>query len=306
MKAKNKLFPDLVMVVDGNHALHRAYWKFRNMRNRKGTVTSMIYGLPFILKSLLVKYGPDKVVVVFDGGRNKKRMKLLPTYKAREQKLGFDLENFKEQKDVVIELLQSLGVTVIMQRYQEADDLIYWVCRKNFRKGFETLIISGDKDFKQLINPSVSIFDPNKDSKFTIDNAEVQLGIKPKQVVDYLCLTGDDSDKIPGYPGIGDVYAKDFLKRYSSIKKFLHTKDSYRNIDKAKLETIWKLNKQLIDLRFFYLKYVKRKNLPLPILNPNPKVKVKALKKICEKYNLRSFLLDDFIRPFKNLSRYGT
>lgn len=296
----NKIISDIELVIDGNNMLHRAYWKFRNMRSRKGVVTSMIYGLPFMLKSLIVKFGPDRVVVVFDGGRHPARMKLLPTYKARDSKLGFDLENFKEQKDVIIEMLMALGIRVIMERHHEADDLIYWRCRRNTRKGIESIIVSGDKDFKQVIDKFTSVWDPGKEYHFKHNNTFQQLGVYPNQVVDYLCLLGDDSDKIPGYPGIGEVYAKDFLSKYTSIQHFLNSGETYKKVDKQKLAKIWKLNRQLIDLRIFYVKNYKGK-MKLPVLNPKPKWQPKKLRKICEKYSLRSFMQDEFLRTFKNL-----
>ena len=281
----NKFTLNLVMIIDGNNLLHRAYHKFSRMQaNGKGT--SMIYGFPFILRSLITHKGPDKVIVVFDSkGKSKHRLDLLPDYKERKQKLGFDKDDFVEQKHEVAGILIAMGIPVVIMDGEEADDLIYLVARK-FRKENDILIVSSDKDFNQMVGDHVSIWNPIKKLEITRSNMLYKIGYNPKQCVDYLSMLGDKSDNIPGYHGMGEVKSKDFLKEYSSIKNYLQTGAQYKNIDNKKLEVIGKLNTKLISLKYYYKKYLMDKHVPYLMGMVNPHINTKALGKYSKKYNI--------------------
>ena len=143
-KQKNKP----ILLIDGNNLLYRCYYKFSGMVSKKGKPSSMVFGYPYTLRSLLNRFEPKEVYNVFDGGRDRKRMEILPTYKEREQKLGFDIDDFREQKQVVMDLLTNMNLSVIWERYKEADDLIYILVRK-LSKNNKVIIVSSDKDFNQ-------------------------------------------------------------------------------------------------------------------------------------------------------------
>jgi DNA polymerase-1 len=281
--------------VDGNNLLYRAYYKFRGLTSPGGKPTSCIYGFPFILKSVISKFNPDFVYVVFDGGRDRHRIKIHPEYKKREQKLGFDYEDFKKQKEEVMALCTRLNCQVIFKQDMEADDLIYLLTRRLEGK---KLILSSDKDFNQLLSNGVEIYNPSKEVKVTLKSIERHFGYTAEQTVDYLILTGDKSDNIPGYPGIGEKRAMGFLKEYSSIRKYLKEEKHHKLINNALLAEIYARNKYLIDLRYFYRKYLL--GLQIPLFG-KPLFDAVYVAKISRQYSINTFSKTDFLKIFKDL-----
>jgi len=289
-----------LVIFDGNHLAYRAYYKFTNLKTLNGVRTAVIYGMPYVAESLIRRLGPDEVVVVFDGGRSSFRMDLLPSYKARDQKLSFDKEDFFRQKDVGMKLFEALGLRVIWEKHFEADDLIAMVARRYAKRGWDIVIVSGDKDFNQLISNNISVYNTSKSVIYTPSNLENEVGYTPEQTVDYLSLLGDKSDNIPGYPGIGPVKAIQLLREHGSINNFLRSKDTFGKVDKAKLQEIWRLNKKLIDLKYFYRKFLIKSKIPW--LNPYYHgFDYEKLKILCGSYEINSFLRPQFIKTFKGL-----
>lgn len=290
---------DNVMLVDGNHLAYRAYYKFLNLRTLDGMKTGMLYGVPYILESLIRKFAPDKTIVVFDGGKSKFRLNLLPNYKERKKSLDFDSEDFHRQKKDVVDLVIALGITTYMLPHVEADDIITDLALHYKNLNQEIIIVSGDKDFNQLIGRQISIYNVNK--KITIDkfNCKDITGLKALYWVDYLCLTGDDSDNIPGYPGIGPKRGIKFLEKFRSIRRFLNSNENFSNIDKEKLSKIYWLNRQLIDLRFFAKEHL---GTIFP-LNSIPKYDDEAFSRLCRYYQMNSLTKPQFINTFKNVKQ---
>jgi len=295
-----------LVIFDGNHLAYRAYYKFMNLQTLDGAKTGVIYGMPYITESLIRRLSPDKVVVVFDGGRSLFRIGLLPSYKERDKKLGFDVEDFFRQKDMGREIFMALGLLIAYQKNMEADDLIAMITRRYSQKEWDVIIVSGDKDFNQLISypepglhGEITIYNTGKGKEIGYTTLPKLVGYTVEQTVDYLAITGDKSDKISGYPGIGPKRALDLLNKYGSVKNFLKSGDKFGKIDKEKLKGIWKLNKQLIDLKFFYRKFLMGEKIPW--INPVEKFDEDKLKKICSTYEINSFLKPQFIKTFKNL-----
>lgn len=288
-----------IVILDGDNLLHRAYHRFGEFASQDGKLSSMIFGAPFMVRHLITKLKPTTLIATFDGGSNPIRKKLLPEYRQRTQKLDFDVENFMAQKEIVKNLFMNLGIMVIWQEKTEADDWIYMLSRKY--KNSNVIIVSGDKDFHQLISDKVSIYYPSKEILITPKNLKNHFGYKPEETVDYLILTGDKSDKIPGYGGIGEKRARQFLDSAGSIKSFITNGAPGVKLDKAKLIEVYKRNRALIDLSYFYRKY-NRKN-KLPILNPDPVLNLPAVAKVARDYNITSFTKVDFMDGFKRLSQ---
>lgn len=290
-----------VLIIDGNNMLYRAYYKFNNLRSSKGLLTSIIYGFPYILQSLIKLQKPDKVYVVFDGGRDPKRIELLPDYKKREKKAGFDAENFFFQKDELIKFLDILGIPHLTVEKREADDIIWLMARKLKRLKNNVVIVSSDKDFNQLICEGITIWNPKADKRFTVKNLKKEIGYEPHECVDYLILDGDTSDNIKGMPGVGNARALNFIKEQGSIRKYLTSDcDEMTSFPKVRLEEVFLLNRQLIDIKLFCRRYLKDVKITLP----EPKVKKVSKKKIaffCSKYSITSFNKNEFVKTFKNL-----
>jgi len=290
-----------IVIFDGNNTLFRAYYKFTGMKSRNGSSTSCIYGLPYISRRIINKFDAEKVYMVFDGGKSEFRKNILPEYKKRDPKIGFDIDDFIAQKNVTMELLYYMGCFVVQKPGDEADDWICYLTNKFTRKGKQVVIISADKDFRQLLNENVMIYDPGKDLKITHKNIKRLVGYEANQCVDYLCLDGDSSDKIPGYPGMGEKRCLDFFNKYSSIKEYINSEDKLKLPEKSKLEIIYKRNRQLIDLQYYYRKFTrKEKSTPL-LFKEKPIVNNLKVREISIKYNINTFLEPDFLKPFKNL-----
>ncbi len=288
------------LIIDGNNSLHRAYHKFKNMKSKTGKPSSVVYGFPYILSSLLRKFNPDAVTIAFDHSKNKHRLEALPGYKDREPRLDFDYEDFQEQFKIVRQLTNALGVDYIRVKGQEADDLIYMMVKEYRRKGYDDIIIiSSDKDFHQLITPKVSIWNTYKGMFYTKLNYSSLFGYSIKQSVDYLILDGDASDKIPGYKGMGDKRIKDFLNNHSSIRKFLKSNETHKLMGKEELELIYTRNKLLIDIKFFCKNFMDESLIK--ITKGKKKIDHPTIASISNEFGINTFHSNTFLKPFKNL-----
>lgn len=285
-----------LMLIDGDNLLYRAYFKFGGLTSKGGASSSMVYGFPYILRSLLTKVHPDMVISCFDGGRNKARLDVLPGYKVREQKLGFDKEDFVSQKETVMGFLPHLGVWVSQQRGLEADDLIYSWVRYYKAKGWEITIVSGDKDFHQLIDEDVKVYVPSKEVYLNLHTCKHYYFYTPAECVDYLILDGDKSDKIPGVPGMGEKTIRKFLDEFGSIQAYLDSgSKKYPKVTKE----IYLRNRLLIDLAYFFRKTGRIKHIPLT--TDSVRVNMIEIAKISRKYDINTFVKTEFVNGYKKL-----
>jgi len=296
-----------LLQFDGNHLSYRALYKFNNLKTLDGVMTSVIYGNVYIAESLIRKFSPDKVIITFDGGRSDFRLKLLPDYKKRDKKIGFDYEDFKRQREVSMEIFASLGIPVVMKKGYEADDIITLISKRFSKKGYKTILITADKDFNQLISNDdldnylggFSVFNTSKGKELNYNNLVEEVGYKPEQTVDYLSLLGDNSDNIPGYPGIGPKKANQILSKYGNVKAFIDSGDKLGKMDLTNLKETMSLNKKLIDLKYFYRKFLIKE--PIPYIKKKFTFDINKLKSICSEYEISSFIKPQFIKTFKNL-----
>lgn len=285
-----------ILIIDGQNILHRAYHQYKSMRDEFGRITSMVFGFPYILHSLINLHRPNRVYVAFDGGRHKRRLEILPGYKNRVKRDDFDYENFITQKEDVVKLITALGIDIYQKKGYEADDFIYLLARKHSRNS-QVVIVSTDKDFVQLINPNISIWNPFKNERITHLNCEKIMGYTPEQCVDYLSLVGDTSDCIPGYKGIGPKTALKFLNEEGSIDNFLNN-DKNSKIDKNVLKELYKVNKELIDIKYF----VRKNKIKLEHADLIPgKFNSKEVKLICADYSITKIQKPEVLAKFKQL-----
>lgn len=283
-----------ILIVDGNNLAHRSYHSMARLNN-KGKPVSIIYGLPILIGSLVKKFKPKKTYIVWDGRRSKVRLSLCPNYKGhRTYSRNFDPVDFYKQRDKVMELFYSIGVKQIYNIKHEADDLIFKLVNKF--KNRRVVIASNDKDFHQLITDTVCVYNAKGDI-LSKSNLSQNFAYNPGSCVDYLCIVGDGSDNIKGYPGIGEVKGREFFEQFSSINNFLDSKVSYKNINKDKLAAIYETNRQLIDLAYYNYFYGSKIKF---YKDPNPKFDEKALFKICEDYHILSFRKKQFLRIWKS------
>lgn len=277
-----------VIIVDGNNLAHRAYHSHKGL-SYKGKSVAVIFGVIQILKSTIAQHRPSKVIVVWDGGRNARRKELCPEYKAGRKREDFSYEDFLRQLKACRKMLNYLGIPQVHHKSMEADDFIYMLTRK-YKKENEVLLLSNDKDFFQLLDTNVSQILEKKHGQevLTPDLFLLEFGFKNTQHADFLILCGDSSDNIKGYPQVGEVKAKQFLNTHKSIKTYIKTGKTDK-VDISKLLPIWKVNREMIDLKYFYKQNLQGKIDITYLFKEKPKVRVEKYLELCNKYNFKLF-----------------
>jgi 5'-3' exonuclease len=288
-----------VVLIDGRNLLYRSHFSHNGLQS-KGESTSAIFGYPSILKSIIWKLKPKKIYVVWDGKKSQRRMELLPDYKRRDKpRLGFDYEDFDRQEKVVKQILKYLGISQVYHPRMEADDLIYALSER-YKKTRNVYIVSSDKDFDQLLCSRVRIWNDKDNKLITHKNCKKLKGYTPEQCVSFLALTGDKSDNIPGYKGIGEKKAIQFLEKHGSIESWLYDNEHiepFKGIEPEKLKALWKINKEMIDLRHHW-EWNCRHIVPADHFI-KPDFNIDAFKKLAKKYSMDSLKKNIFVSEFK-------
>lgn len=216
-------------LLDGMALAYRAYFSFisRPLINSKGENTSAIFGFTNVLMKILNDEQPDHIAVVFDTKEPTFRHIMYEPYKATREKMPEDLSG---QLDKLKEVVQAFNVPCLELPGYEADDIMGTLARTAEKEEIETYLVTGDKDFMQLISPFIKMFRPGKggDEWEILDEAAVKakFGVSPDRVIDVLGLIGDKSDNVPGVPGIGEKTAIPLVLEYGSIESIL------KNVDK--------------------------------------------------------------------------
>lgn len=213
-----------LFLIDGSAQVYRAYFAFiRNpLRTRQGEFTSAVYGFLNVLVSLLQKEQPTHLAIVFDTPEPTFRHRAYADYKATRQKMPEDMSGQLARVDQVLE---ATGIPVMRLPGWEADDVIGTVAKQAEREGFEVFMVTGDKDYMQLVTPKVKMWNQKQSDLQILGPSEVkeEFGVPPEQVVDVLALMGDTSDNIPGVSGIGPKTAIKLIAEYGSLDKVLES-----------------------------------------------------------------------------------
>ena len=222
--------PAQLFLVDGHALIYRAFFALisRPLRTSRGENTSAAWGVVNFLLRLESKYHPDYLAWVLDKG-DSFRTTIYPDYKSTRQKLSAELQqDFNLALEHTAEILAALRIPVLALDGYEADDVIGTVARREAGRGSQVVIVSGDKDFYQLISPRIALLNPGRGGPAQVDeqwidlsNAADRLGIPPERVVDYLALVGDSSDNVPGVRGVGDKTAIQLIKEFGDLETIL-------------------------------------------------------------------------------------
>ena len=210
-----------IMLVDGSSYLYRAFYAAQkiNCKSDNGT----IFLITNMFKSLLRDYPGRLVIVVFDADGKNFRHKLYKKYKANRQPMP---DNLRSQVQSIHDIIQVLGMFLLIIEGVEADDVIGTLARKATEKKIDTVILTSDKDMAQLVSEHVALINTINNSKMDLDGVVKKFGIPAHLIVDYLALSGDSSDNIPGMPGVGKKTALAVLQGIGCID------DIIRNLDK--------------------------------------------------------------------------
>ena len=222
---------DRLLIIDGHAYAYRAFHAIRDLRSPDGRPTNAVFGFVKMLAKLRATVEPTHSIVVWDGGLSAERIARLPEYKAQRPGMPDDL---KSQLDEIVHYLNAAGVASFCRAGVEADDYIACLARRAADAGMTVVIASSDKDFMQLVSARVGLLNPNDKSEtvWTDGQVRAKAGVGPSQIVDWLSLTGDTVDNIPGVPGVGPKTAAELLNQFGSVAAL------YGRLDEVKSERL--------------------------------------------------------------------
>ena len=237
--------PKRLFLLDAFALIFRGYYAFiKNPRiNSAGMDTSAIFGFMNSLLDVIKREKPDHLAVCFDKGGSDFRTELYGEYKANRDETP---EAIKIAVPYIQKILAGMNIPVIEKAGYEADDIIGTLAKQAEKEGFQTFMVTPDKDFAQLVSENIFMYRParmgNGIEIWGIPEVQAKFEIeRPEQVVDYLGMMGDSADNIPGLPGVGDKTAKKFLKEYGSLEGLLENTHELKGKMKEKVEA----NKEL-------------------------------------------------------------
>jgi len=217
-------------LVDGYALIYRAFFAMlsRPLTTSRGENTSVAWGITNFLMRLAEQYRPDYVAWVHDAGTTF-RHERYPQYKATREKLDAELQQDFDRSLLRVEaLLEAFRVPLVAVDGYEADDVIATLAERGVAAGLDVVIVSGDKDFYQLVGPHVGLLNPGRGGPAAVEeqvvtaaNAAERLGVPPEQTVDFLSLVGDSADNVPGIRGVGEKTAVKLLQQYGTLDTIL-------------------------------------------------------------------------------------
>ena len=236
-------------LIDGSAYIYRAYHAIRNLANSKGLPTNAAFGFTRMLIKLIEDRSPEYVVMFFDAKGPTFRHEIYQDYKANRPPMPEDLSI---QIPYIKEITHGFNISVIEMQGFEADDLIGTFKCQAEKDGFFVVMVTGDKDFVQLVTDNAVIWDPMKEKTIDIKTVRDDFGIEPYQMIDVMALSGDASDNIPGVPGIGPKTALSLIKTFGTVERLyesVHTitkKKQHENLVQYKEQAF--MSKELVKI----------------------------------------------------------
>ena len=234
MPNKKRLF-----LLDAFALIFRGYYAFiKNPRiNSKGMDTSAILGFTNSLLDVIKREKPDLLAVCFDRGGSVARTEAFSEYKANRQETP---EAIKVAVPIIESILKAMKIPAVVLAGYEADDIIGTLAKKAEKEGYQTFMVTPDKDFAQLVSENIFMYRPRFGGGYEtwgIPEVQEKFGVeRPEQVIDFLGMMGDSVDNIPGLPGVGEKTAKKFLAQYGSIENLLENTADLKGKMKEKVE----------------------------------------------------------------------
>ena len=243
-----------ILLIDGNSMANRAFYATmgRMMKTPTGISTNAVYGFFQIMFKTIEEENPDKIIVAFDISSSEKRTKIFSEYKAGRHKTPEDLTM---QFPIIKELLRMMNIPIVQKDGIEADDILGAIAKKEGKKGNKIIILTGDRDYFQLVDMNVNIRYPKtimgKTEYIIYDNYKVneEYGLTPEKLIEVKALMGDPSDNIPGVKGIGEKTALKLIIQFENLEKI------YEYIENSDGKEIAKatLNKLIQDKEMAYI-----------------------------------------------------
>jgi DNA polymerase-1 len=220
-------------LIDGSAYIHRAYHAISGLANSQGLPTNAVFGFTRMLAKLMEDRRPGYAAMFFDAPGPTFRHDLYPAYKANRPPMP---EDMAVQIPYIKQITAAYRLPVIEMPGYEADDLIGTLCRSLEGQGWSVVMVTGDKDFIQLVSAQASLWDPMKDAATDLIRVRATMGIEPRQVVDVMGLSGDTADNIPGVPGIGPKTALELIRTFGSLESLYAKLDTLSR--KKQMETL--------------------------------------------------------------------
>ena len=274
------------MLIDGHSMAFRAFYALptEKFTTSTGQATNAIYGFLSMLATLLHDEQPTHVAVAFDVGRTTFRTEMFPDYKAQRDETP---PEFISQIPILKNLLAALGITTIEKPNYEADDIIATLATTAQPLGFETLIVTGDRDSLQLVNNTTTVLYPMKGvsviHRFTPQAVQDKYGLTPEQYPDFAALRGDPSDNLPSIPKVGEKTATKWIVQHGNLTNLLNNADTIKGIVgtnlRERIDQV-KLNRQLTEMV---------KNLDLTHTPPELKLQPVNTETLTEDFNNLEF-----------------
>lgn len=233
-------------LIDGNSLVYRAFFAIRGLTNSKGFPTNAIYGFTNMLLKIMREKKPDGIVVSFDSPVPTERHRIFEAYKAHRPETPGELV---QQLPYIRKIISAFNIKIFEVPGYEADDLLSTIAKKAEEEDVNVFLVTGDKDMLQIVDNRIMIYDPMKDKVLDEEYVKERFGVGPERVPEFMALTGDAVDNIPGIKGIGEKTAKELLSGFKSLDELLvHTemikKERLRNLINENAE-IARLSKQL-------------------------------------------------------------
>lgn len=252
MSAKKKT----LFLVDGSAIFYRAYFAFiRNpLINSKGENTSATFGFVNSLLKIIREENPDYLAVAFDTKQPTFRHETYPEYKSTRAKMPDELV---DELPRIRQAIDALNIPYFELDGYEADDIIGTMAKRAEKEDFDVWCVTGDKDFFQLVNNNIKVYNPKTASdapeKMGRDEVKAKFGVYPERVIDKLALMGDSSDNVPGVAGIGPKTANTLLQQFASLEDILSGFEQIkakgtREKIKASIDTA-RLSRELVTIR---------------------------------------------------------
>lgn len=214
---------NILYLIDGSAYMYRAYHAVRGLTNSAGLPTNAVFGFTRMLMKLMDDRAPTYAAMCFDAKGPTFRHSLYADYKANRPPMP---EDMAVQIPYIKDVTRAFQVPVFEQQGVEADDIIGTLARLAEAAGFSVVMVTGDKDFVQLVTRRATIWDPMKDKIRDLSAIEDEYGMPPERVIDVMGLSGDTSDNVPGVPGIGPKTALSLIQTFGSMEAL------YDNIDR--------------------------------------------------------------------------
>lgn len=218
-----------LLLLDGNSLAYRAFFALPLLTNDSGIHTNATYGFTTMLQKIISEENPTQMLVAFDAGKTTFRHESFGEYKGGRQKTPPELS---EQFPYIRKLIDAYKIKRYELEMYEADDIIGTLAKQAAGQGIEVIVVSGDKDLTQLATEDVTVYITRKGitdiEKYTPAHIEEKYGLTPEQIIDMKGLMGDQSDNIPGVPGVGEKTAIKLLKEHDTIEKLYEAMDSLK------------------------------------------------------------------------------